>query len=119
MYSVYVDQPWGAVRWNFVNQLPHAPTAGWNDFETEFVVDRGNEWPDHGYAYFRGPAKDVEIYFNNVTITMIGDVPPRPQLNIPARDPNFSCTSFCCEMVENGGAEVSISLYYIVILLCS
>ena len=107
MFSIYVDQPWGHVRWNYQNQLTDTPTAGWNNFETEFTIHRGTEFPDKGYGYFRGPAKDIVLYFNNVTVTMVEDIPEPTPLDIPTRDPNFSCTKHCCEMVKNGAVEVS------------
>lgn len=105
IFSIGVDQPWGYTRWNFFNQNTDPIVAGWNEFESEFTVSSRIVNPHLAHAYFRGPAKDIVIYFNEVNVTLTSD-PPENELVVPARDLSVNCTNYCCEMVRNGDSEV-------------
>ena len=108
MLSLHVVQPWGEVKFNFFNHIKDPRTPQWNEFETEFTIQRGSLLPDRAYVFLRGPAKDIIFYLNNMTTTMIEDVPEKEELSIPPRDPSFTCESYCCEMLKNGEGEVSV-----------
>ena len=106
-FTIYVTQPWGRVKWNFANRNREAVGIGWYEFETEFTVSTRIGYPEKAKAYFRGPAKDIVIYFNEVTTTLTTDLSEN-ELVVPARNTSITCTNYCCEMVRNGDAEVSV-----------
>lgn len=81
MFSIYIHQPWGDVRWNYFNHNEASQVAGWNVFETTFSIDSRTEYPNKACAYFRGPARDIVTYLDEDTAILAAD-PDDYEINV-------------------------------------
>lgn len=110
--TVQVRQPWGIVKYNFVNDVKETMVAGWNDFRALFTVTGGHNYPTQAYIFFRGPPVDTVIYIDDIEVIKISNAPDIVPLVVPQPDPAFVCEGFCCEMVKNGGADGDIMEWF-------